>query len=448
MPKLICLFHDIISDIEHNEKKRILQEANAEVMGFPGLKASSPNDSFREQRISRNAYRQLVIDLRRSFAQSAPTALTSFLVAPTEMAMPRSLSGEGQEALRRLRKYSDEILNHVSRWALNPENWFLVDTEHSANFFQSRVSSSFPCSVFIDGPLSCSASSSLGVQIERLEEIIRQTGIEQLWSAGNFGEAGHVVILDTGLSEAATNSSNVKQRAVGNLSPTDIDGHGTAVYEIVKAISPRSNVETLCVLQEYSGGEIWNLICALTRFFGERNRIINMSLGIPVEWVNNQDSGGASFTESINNILMSLSANGNICVSSAGNDGVSYLRWPAASQGCLAVGSVNEAFSRSVFSNYLEDGKNYIVALGGDYRKSDGHISSLGSYGMELSRDIYGTSFSSAIASGVLSLLQEYSWFVAMSTKSKISLLRNSCSKNFEGFPVLNVDDIGAIWPL
>jgi hypothetical protein len=173
-----------------------------------------------------------------------------------------------------------------------------------------------------------------------------------------------------------------------------------------------------------------------------------MSLGIPVEWVNNQDSGGASFTESINNILMSLSANGNICVSSAGNDGVSYLRWPAASQGCLAVGSVNEAFSRSVFSNYLEDGKNYIVALGGDYRKSDGHISSLGSYGMELSRDIYGTSFSSAIASGVLSLLQKYSWFVAMSTKSKISLLRNSCSKNFEGFPVLNVDDIGAIWPL
>ena len=64
MPRLICIFHDIVADIEHKEKENILREANAEVLGSPaldfeGLRSLDPSETRRE-RISRSAYRQLV----------------------------------------------------------------------------------------------------------------------------------------------------------------------------------------------------------------------------------------------------------------------------------------------------------------------------------------------------------------------------------------------------
>ena len=428
----------------------MLREVGGEILDTKSLQSVKPTEidpaEFRTGELPLKQYRSLVLEFQQTFAQNAITVLESFLTAPEQTRLPTAISDQSQEILFGLRKkYTPSTYR---TWALNPENWFLVETEHSAAYFHSRVAAQFPCSAFPNGPLACSSYTNLDVKLEKLDHIINQTGLEQLWSANNFGQETHVSILDTGVSTQIFSGTESQLRAVGNLSPNDIDGHGTAVYELIKSVAPMATIDSLCILQEYSGGQIWNLIQGFTEFFGVRDAIINTSVGVPQEWVAQLPNGGVSFEQSMNNILMALNANQNICVSAAGNDGVGRLRWPAASTEVLAVGSNNEAFKKSSFSNYVENGKNFILSPGGDYRRTDGFVSSLGRYGLELSRDLYGTSFSCAITSGILALLQRYDWFRGMNTRSKISLIRNNCARNEEGFPLFNVDDIGAIWPL
>src|SRR5438477_11852277 len=52
---------------------------------------------------------------------------------------------------------------------------------------------------------------------------------------------------------------------------------------------------------------------------------------------------------------------------------------------------------------------NFVLAPGGE--EMNGRVPGFGNYGFGLNRDVYGTSFSTAVASAVACILMEYGWF-------------------------------------
>jgi subtilisin family serine protease len=284
--------------------------------------------------------------------------------------------------------------------------------------------------------------------MSNIDQILQSTGIFHLWGRKILGEGTKILILDTGVSDNISTQYNIDRRvAVSSMNPLDIDGHGTAIAKLILSICPSAKIESLKILNSFSDGNIWNFIAGMTSLYDKHNLIVNLSIGIVPTYFQSLGSSTNAFRETLINLINSAASNGNFLISSAGNDGLSQLRWPAAAENVLAVGSHNLSFQLSSFSNHM-DSRNFILSLGGDMRKFDHKIESLGTYGPGLSRDILGTSFSSAIATGISGLLTQLSWFHQMPTPSKISLFRNHCRKNEAGYPILNLADIGAIWPL
>jgi hypothetical protein len=264
-----------------------------------------------------------------------------------------------------------------------------------------------------------------------------------------FGEKSNVIVFDTGVSSSLSKKYKVSATSAAGINKYDSDGHGSAISELILAIAPKAKLESHKVMQSYSEGNIWNLISGMTSLlYDKSNCIVNISLGINPSFVNSLGPGAVSFKEAMTNIISSASNQKCFIVSAAGNDGASSLRWPAAATDALAVGSYNSSTTLSTFSNYSESAFNYIVAPGGEIRSEDNKFETFGKYGKGLSREIYGTSFSCAISSGISALLNGYGWFNSMDIPSRISLFRNHCRRNKNGFPILNISDIGAVWPL
>jgi hypothetical protein len=445
MRELICHFQDYMSALSAGEKRGILHRADAEV-----LRELKPSHFDKPDILSidREPYRQLVSDVRRVFAGNAPAALTALVEAGPDAAAAQGLSGSSREALLLARERVEQSSREIPAWALDPENWFLIGTNEAPITIQSRISSAFPCILFENGPIECAAAGDLDVRLANIEDILQATGVYQLWAKGNMGQDGVVCVLDTGASSALVGLSGVSANAVDGLQSEDRDGHGTAVIEMIRALSPRVTIESMCVTQSYSGGQIWNLVAGLTSLYTVSQRVVNLSLGVTPEWVATLGPQGLGFRETMSNVLRSLAARGHFPVAAAGNDGAGTLRWPAASAESLAVGAHNAAFERSAFSNHRSDALNMVLAPGGEVRQIDGKIIGFGRYGEGLTRDIYGTSFSTAVASALASLLSAYEWFASMQVPSKISLFKNHCRRNSEGYSILNVADVGAVWPI
>jgi hypothetical protein len=458
--ELICFFQDYLSDLDPREKISILKEAGVEVLGHPESDLWESNQA-RYGRLPRRQYSGLVDEFRHIFARNASRALSAFVLAHPESAAVRNLSGASRETLYIIAKefagnFQDErefegrfppIHQQLASWALDPRNWYLIAAEEGPVTIQSKIWPSFPCLVFGNGPIECAMSQDPETQFDHLEDILQSTGIYGLWSSGHLGEGATAVVLDTGVTQRMM-GEGINATAVTGLSPVDVDGHGSAIVSLIRALSPQSTIESICVTQTYSGGQIWNLTSGLTRLFGRRNNIINLSLGASPEWVRALGAQASGFRDSMASILGSLASTMNFAVSAAGNDGIPELRWPAAAADSLAVASHNGAFGLSSFSNFRAEATNLVLAPGGELRQLDGKIESFGRYGSGAAREVFGTSFSTAVASAMSCLLMDCQWFSQMQIPSRISLFRNHCRKNDKGQTILNAIDIGAVWPI
>jgi subtilisin family serine protease len=425
----------------------ILSQAEVEVIRGPEGSRDRANDQG-SPKLERESYRRLVSEVRQVFADNAPAAMSALIAAGPDTPAARLLSGSGREALSMARELGDRFWHHVPAWALDSSNWFLVNAPDGPYAVQPRIASGFPCIVFDNGPFECAATGDPDVDLANVEDILQATSIYQIWGRGNLGQDGTAYVLDTGVNARLAATSGISATAVASLSTVDRDGHGSAVVEMIRALSPKSRIYSICVTESYSGGQIWNLISGLTSLYSQSGSVVNLSLGLKPEWVSQLGPQTAGFRETITNVLRSLAAQGNFAISAAGNDGLQALRWPAASTETLAVGSHNATFERSSFSNHRRDAPNMVLAPGGDVRQIDGKVSGFGRYGHGLTRDVYGTSFSTAVASALACLLSSYPWFREMQVPSRISLFKNHCRRNTEGIPILNVADIGAVWPI
>jgi len=447
MRKKICLFLDYLSEIPVGLKRDILFENKVEVIAqpFPATEDSlykMGDNSY--ERIS--AYRAMIREFRSFFSISTPDVLDALLKSGDVVDLP-GISAEARTFISYVRNSKKEPFD-ITRWALKADNWFLVSSELSSFELQSRISADFPVLVFDNIPIECSSAEKPDVKITNIEDALQAAGIYQLWQKGYMGEKSRVVICDTGVTNSLAAKYNISQKSIGGLSTEDEDGHGSAIAELIMRICPKAEMTSVKVLNSHSSGELFDLISGLSGLIYYENAIVNMSVGVFPQHLKNLGVSLISFKESMTNIAKGVIDKKNFLIAAAGNDSSPQLRWPAAANNILAVGSHNTAYQLSQFSNYENKASNFILSMGGDVRSLDQRIEELGKYGYGLSRSMYGTSFSTAIASGVSGLLTGCDWFRQMSIPSRISLFKNHCRKNDHGYPVLNIADIGAIWPI
>jgi len=118
-------------------------------------------------------------------------------------------------------------------------------------------------------------------------------------------------------------------------------GHGTMVLGVVHLTAPRANLLPLKAFDSSGSGFLSDILRAI--YFSVQNgaNVVNMSFDFKTN------------STEFNNALDYANQNGLICVSSAGNDGMQEIVYPAALQShVMGVASTSDADTRSTFSNY------------------------------------------------------------------------------------------------
>jgi subtilisin family serine protease len=161
-------------------------------------------------------------------------------------------------------------------------------------------------------------------------------------------------------------------------------GHGTMVLGVVHLVAPRAKLMPLKAFDSSGSGFLSDILRAV--YFGVQNgaNVINMSFDFK--------TSSAEF----NKAMDYANQNYVICASSAGNDGMQEIVYPAALQNdVMGVASTSDADTRSIFSNY----GNAIVWVAAP---GEAIISTypFGTYAASS-----GTSFSAPFVSGAAALL-------------------------------------------
>jgi hypothetical protein len=165
-------------------------------------------------------------------------------------------------------------------------------------------------------------------------------------------------------------------------------GHGTMVAGVVHLVAPAAQILPLKAFGADGTGYSSDIIRAVYYAVNRKAKVINMSFSRPTT------------SAELKRALDYATASGVIAVSSAGNDGVKSLRWPAALDNVIGVASSSDSDSRSSFSNY----GNSLVWLAAP---GEGVITT---YPRETYAAVWGTSFSTPLVSGTAAL------FVGMKT--------------------------------
>lgn len=234
--------------------------------------------------------------------------------------------------------------------------------------------------------------------------------------------------------------------------------HGVAIAGILRCLAPKARIRLIRVLNEYGGGDLYNLFAALTDLEQEvvsgsiRHLVINMSLTIMPDirrlpyiwfdhrqWPSTQLTGAvrvlAHIEEGLRLLFESLYAQGVLIVAAAGNDSLAARRQnqrprapraPARYESTLGVTSVNSRNTASAFANAasIPPVSAGIATFGGDVSGAlDGNglpdavrclsISPIlpgGEPNLTGWADWAGTSFSTAIISALGAHLMAQSW--------------------------------------
>ncbi len=189
-------------------------------------------------------------------------------------------------------------------------------------------------------------------------------------------------------------------------------GHGTHVAGIIKLVAPDVVILPIRVVDSDGQADLFNLLRGLEYAIARRVRIINLSMSIPEpsrllqEW-----------------ILKAKKAH-MLVVTSAGNDNVGELDFPADEHSVLAVASVDAFNLKSSFSNYgsavdaCAPGENVLSCLPG------------GNTYVERT----GTSMATPMVTGLASLILE------QRPNSQFSSLRHRIENNAFDIDSMNPD--------
>ena len=120
-------------------------------------------------------------------------------------------------------------------------------------------------------------------------------------------------------------------------------GHGTMVAGVVHLVAPTANIMPLKAFSADGTGYTSDILRAIYYAVQKKATVINMSFSRPTP------------TQELKRALDHANSSGLIPVSSAGNEGIAALRYPAALANVVGVASTSNEDTRSSFSNYGKD---------------------------------------------------------------------------------------------
>jgi subtilisin family serine protease len=170
------------------------------------------------------------------------------------------------------------------------------------------------------------------------------------------------------------------------LDPTRLPvgfGHGTMVAGLVRLVAPTARIMPLKPFGGDGKATRFNVIRAIYFAAAKGARVINLSLGFETS------------SPEMELAIRTVSAQGVVCIASAGNRGLETMAYPAGYKESIGVASTNLLDQRSLFSNYGDDlvrvaapGEGLIAPYpGGRYAA------------------VWGTSFSAPLVAGTVALM-------------------------------------------
>ncbi|WP_235183161.1 S8 family serine peptidase [Deinococcus phoenicis] len=259
------------------------------------------------------------------------------------------------------------------RSGLSAQGTQAVRVERNRDVFQGgglTATMSARRTVWINGEFTTWASARRTVWINGVFDFLpqntgtfQQIGLEAAQArASNLGAGIKVAVIDTGvdIEHPAFAGALAPQNEWRDFRDNDTNpdeegvlgeggyGHGTAVAGIVLQVAPRATILPLRVLGPDGSGDVLHVAQAIDWAVKSGARIINLSLG----------------TDSRSNVVQDAvaraAARGVLVISSAGNDNLGSLTYPAndatsagpAGDYSLSVGSVDGGDLKSSFSNY------------------------------------------------------------------------------------------------
>lgn len=245
-------------------------------------------------------------------------------------------------------------------------------------------------------------SEVLHIQDERPEQII-DWGVSlvqapALWHQTK-GEGIKVCVLDTGLDhrhpDIVTNfKMGVNFTTANGGDSMDRQGHGTHCAGLIAAsdntfgvvgVAPKADLYIGKVLGDDGAGSIEWIIEGIEYAIRQKVDIISMSLGC------SQDPGPA-----LHDAIKRARAAGIVIVAASGNENTG-VGWPANYDEVIAVGAVDKAMDRAMFSNH---GEELDVAAPG--------VDILSTYLNKKYAKLSGTSMATPIVAGTIALIQSF----------------------------------------
>lgn len=220
--------------------------------------------------------------------------------------------------------------------------------------------------------------------------------IQKFWNFSK-GRQVKIAVLDSGVPTHV--DLIINKTLARNFVMTENDGdhfgHSTSIIGLLNAQYNFNDIEGICpeaeiipikVLDFEGGGEEKDIKKALEYCLYLKPDIINLSFGSP-------DKLGRDFED----ILLKLKNLGVFVICASGNKGSNSLDYPASSEHTIAVGSIDETDTRSIFSSYGE-GIDFVFPGSNLYTTCN------------TNRYCYvtGTSFATPIFTGILALYLGY----------------------------------------
>lgn len=191
-------------------------------------------------------------------------------------------------------------------------------------------------------------------------------GTRYAWAAGYKGAGVKVAVIDTGLARNhedlranASEGKNFVGGAEGTPYDKDNQDHGTHVAGIIAAddnglggigIAPDATVSGYCVFPADGGAATADVMRAIKAAVTNKYDIINMSLGNP------------SYSADYETVVKEAYESGVAIFAASGNDDTDGYNFPAAYDGTISVGAVDENSTRASFSCY---GSNVALSFPG-----------------------------------------------------------------------------------
>jgi hypothetical protein len=230
------------------------------------------------------------------------------------------------------------------------------------------------------------------------------------------GTGIQIAIIDTGLEAGKPAPASYSDFVVPNTPQDDVDGHGTAMSEIIKDIAPGAKLHIYRVTHSTTVFVLDMMAAVSAAVYNKNVDFVSLSMGCkdlsyPCKLCGGHGQNRSAVCQQFFDLIdKNPSSRQTIVVASVGNDGQQDpFEWPAVYDNVLAVGSINKANIVSSFSNSATrtSSTNFCPLPGGDETSRSTEYVGEGQDGGNVTY-CFGTSPATAYAAGILALRKHH----------------------------------------